>query len=121
MQVRDAHGLHEGGSRGHGGKQTDIAYILETEPTEFALDGEKETRGRFPGSSRTTCCREVSLFRRKHGGRGGEEPFAERRKSNRLALRYFLRSHVETPRRRVELELPRMGLPSLPKELRYAG
>ena len=32
---REDGGLDKGGSQGHGGKQRDIDYILETEPTEF--------------------------------------------------------------------------------------
>lgn len=94
---------------------------METELIEFVLDGEKEIRGRFLGLFRIICCREVFFFRRKYGGRGGEEFFAERRKSNRLVLRYFLRSYVEISRRRVELELFRMGFFSLFKEFRYVG
>lgn len=44
VPVKDDGGLNEGDSRGHGGKLTDLGYILETEPTEFVhcMWGERE-------------------------------------------------------------------------------
>lgn len=44
VPVKDDGDLNKGDSRGHGGKLTDLGYILETEPTEFihCMWGERE-------------------------------------------------------------------------------
>lgn len=41
----------QGWRHGHGGKQTDIGHVLETEPTAFAhcMSGEREESRKVPG------------------------------------------------------------------------